>query len=239
MIINCIAVDDEPLALDIIEEYTNKIPYLKLKKRCKSAFEAMEVLRSARIDLIFLDIQMPELSGLDFLKTRRSFPNIIFTTAYEKYAVESYDYEAVDYLLKPFSFERFLTAVNKAVDTIQPKPVHSNAISQKSDKFLFVTTSAGISKIVLDEIIYIKGLKDYVEIKTVHGNYISRQNLKTLHEQLSSDNFIRVHRSFIVPLNRIDTVVGNTVIFGKESIPVGKIYKPVLLSAINKQRLGI
>lgn len=233
-------VDDEPLALDILETFVEKIPSLELVKRCQNAIEAFEALKTEAIDLIFLDIQMPQLTGIEFLKSLKNPPLVIFTTAYPNYAIEGYELNVTDYLLKPVSFERFMKAVNKAETQFELQKGNTEAPAepeaQPSD-FIFVKADKKLIKIKYDEIFYIEGLKDYVIIRTKMGRTITLQTMKSLEEKLPSNLFKRIHRSYIVALDKIDAIVGNMVEIEKKHLPIGKNYRDELLTIINKNRL--
>ena len=241
--INVIIVDDEPLALDVLETYIEKLPKLNLVQRCNNAIEANEALENHDIDLMFLDIQMPQLTGTDFLKTLSKPPLVIFTTAYANYALEGFELNAIDYLLKPISLERFMKAVNKAVEQIE---LQNNSASSDADKkdasdFIFVKADKKLIKIKYDDILYIEGLKDYVIIRMETGRVITLQTMKSLEEKLPVHLFKRIHRSYIVAIDKIKAVVGNMVeVIEKgqaKHLPVGKNYRDQLLAIINENRL--
>lgn len=240
--INVIIVDDEPLAQDVLETYIEKIPELNLVKRCSNALEANEVLKSEDIDLMFLDIQMPQLTGTDFLKTLNNPPLVIFTTAYPNYAIEGFELNALDYLLKPISLERFMKAVNKAVDQIelQNKDAVGGADEETPD-FIFVKADKKLIKIKFDDILYIEGLKDYVIIRMDRSRVITLQTMKSLEEKLPSHLFKRIHRSYIVSIDKINAIIGNMVeVIEKNQakhLPIGKNYRDDLLAIVNKNRL--
>ena len=239
MIIKCLAIDDEPLALDIIEDYIKKIEFLELEAKCTSALEALQMLKSRAIDLIFLDIQMPDLSGFEMLESLNRNPLIIFTTAYDDYAVESYNYNAVDYLIKPFSFSRFLKAVDKAHELLASQKVNlTNGKNGKKLDFIFVNADGKNVKIFLDDILFLKGLSDYIELHTVEKKFIIRDNLKDVEKMLLPNDFTRVHKSFIVSISKIDFVEGNIIKIGNEEIPIGRSYRNILLNIINKKKIG-
>lgn len=233
-------VDDEPLALDVLETYVERIPSIELVKRCDNAIEAFDVLQKEEVDLIFLDIQMPQLSGIDFLKSLKNPPLVIFTTAYPNYAIEGYELNVMDYLLKPISFDRFMKAVNKAQTQValQNNGGTSEVVSddEKAD-FIFVKSDKKLIKINYADINYIEGLKDYVIIRTNSGRVITLQTMKSLEAKLPSDIFKRTHRSYIVNLDKIDAIVGNMVEIDKKHLPIGKNYRDALLQIINKNRL--
>lgn len=249
--IQVIIVDDEPLAIEVLETYIAKIPNLKLVAKCSHALEAFEAIHAHKVDLMFLDIQMPQITGIDFLKTLSNPPKVIFTTAYSNYAVEGYELNAVDYLLKPISFERFLKAAQKAILQIQPQsqnislsqldqqPPQEDSSDTAADKpdYIFVKADKKLIKLRFEQILFIEGLKDYVMIYTPTGRIITLQTMKSLEEKLPAEYFMRVHRSFIVGSRHIDVLEGNTLIVDKKEIPVGKNYKDDLLLAINKNRL--
>ncbi|MFH1050949.1 MAG: LytTR family DNA-binding domain-containing protein [bacterium] len=239
MITKCIAVDDEPLALDIIEDYIKKIEFLELEAKCTSALEALQILKEKPVDLIFLDIQMPDLSGFEMLESLTKNPLVIFTTAYDDYAVESYNYNAIDYLIKPFSFSRFLKAIDKAHEHLasQKVKIGSGKNGKKLD-FIFVNADSKNVKIFLDNILFLKGLSDYIELHTVEKKYIIRDNLKDVEQMLSPSDFTRVHKSYIVSISKIDFVEGNIIKIGDEEIPIGRSYRNILLNIINKKKIG-
>lgn len=238
---NVIIVDDEPLALEVIETYVSQIPELNLVASCTNAIEANEAIRNHDVDLMFLDIQMPQITGVEFLKSLDNPPMVIFTTAYSEYAVEGFELNAIDYLVKPISLDRFMKAVNKAREQQERSGGASrNAESEESD-FIFVKADKKLVKLNFEDIIYIEGLKDYVIIH--HGNTrtITLQTMKSLESKLPSQTFKRIHRSFIVNLGMINAVLGNMVEVTQKGatkhIPVGKNYREGLLEIINKNRL--
>jgi DNA-binding LytR/AlgR family response regulator len=247
--INVIIVDDEPLAQDVLETYIEKIPELKLVKKCNNAFEANETLKSNQIDLMFLDIQMPQLTGIDFLKSLSKPPLVIFTTAYSNYAIEGFELNALDYLLKPISVERFMKAVNKAVDQIdlQRKEMPANAhgsqapAEEDAPDYIFVKADKKLVKVNFEEVIYIEGLKDYVIIRLENTRVITLQTMKSLEDKLPVTLFKRIHRSYIVNIGKINAIVGNMVEVMEKGqvkhLPVGKNYRDELLDMINKNRL--
>lgn len=238
--INAIIVDDEPLALDVLETFIAQIPEIKLIQRCEDAFEANEALKAHQVDLIFLDIQMPQLTGIDFFKSLTNPPEVIFTTAYSNYAVEGFEMDAVDYLVKPISLDRFLKAVNKASEKIKNKRNGENG-GNTEEEFFFVKADKKLVKVNYDEIIYIEGLKDYVIIRLEKGRVITLQTMKSLEEKLPSKSFKRIHRSYILSLNKINAIVGNVVEVTEndkiKQIPIGKNYRDELLDIININRL--
>ncbi|MEI6899590.1 MAG: LytTR family DNA-binding domain-containing protein [Bacteroidota bacterium] len=241
--IRCLALDDEVLALDLLEDNIRKIPYLQLVKRCSSAFDAMEVLKQEAIDLIFLDIQMPDLSGIQFLRSLNSKPLVIFTTAYEKYAVESFELDVIDYLLKPFAFERFLKAANKANDyfSMMSRINHPGGLREDQkdpNDFIFVKADYKLVKIDFKEILFIEGLKDYIKIFTGVKPVITLMSMKLIEEKLPSDEFIRVHRSFIVALKKIRFIQKSFIQIGDREIPISENYREALFKIINQSKLN-
>lgn len=235
--IKTLIIDDEPLALDILESYIAKLPDLELVGRCDNALDANERLQQGDIDLIFLDIQMPQMTGIEFLKSLRNPPKVVFTTAYAEHAVEGFELNAIDYLMKPIAFDRFFTAVNK-VKEVMPKSVKD---SKNTEDFFFVKADKKLVKIHYSEILYIEGLKDYVIIKKEEGRVIALQTMKSLEAKLPSNQFMRVHRSFIINIGKIKAVVGNTIELKEsgqtKSIPIGKNYKEDLLRIVENSKL--
>jgi DNA-binding LytR/AlgR family response regulator len=236
--IRTIAIDDEPLALQLVEGYISKTPFLKLLASFDNPLDAMDFLTNEPVDLIFLDIHMPDLSGIEFTRILQHRPKIIFTTAYEKYALEGFKLEAVDYLLKPFSYEEFLTAAQKAQKLIGLENVAKDKI-EVSNEFLFLKSEYKIRRINFNEIKYIEGLKDYVKVYLQNENkpILSLNSLKSLEAKLPSEKFMRVHRSFIVNLEKIDTIERSRIVFGKTYIPVSEQYKEKFQEFLDKNFL--
>lgn len=228
MPLTCVIVDDEPLARNLLTEYVRKIPYLELVEVCASPLDALEVLRRQPVDLLFLDIQMPEITGLTLLKVLQQKPLVVFTTAYSEYALESYDLDVVDYLLKPISFDRFLRAVEKANQrkaAAAPAPVAETAGKEPASPYIFVKDGTKLVKIRLSDILYVEGLKDYVALHTRQQKIVTLQRLKNLETQLPADQFIRIHHSYIVSLEGIDSVHKDKVQVGKVFLPVSDTYR--------------
>jgi len=220
----CIIIDDEPLAIEVIESYLIKIDDMEIVAKCESAVDALAVLRKKQIDLMFLDIQMPELTGLDFLKSLSHPPKVILTTAHRKYAIEGYELDAVDYLLKPISFKRFLKAVNKyfkSADT-KNKVIHDEA---NEDDFIYVKENKKTIKISLEEILYIESMKDYVTFHTAQKKIITKSTMSELEEKLPVEKFIRIHRSYIVAIKKIDAFTATSIEIGKKELTIGRNYK--------------
>lgn len=242
--INVIIVDDEPLAQDVLETYIQRIPGLNLVQKCSNAFEANEALQNYQVDLMFLDIQMPQLTGTDFLKTLNNPPLVIFTTAYPNFAVEGFELNAVDYLLKPISLERFMKAVNKASEKLAHKtrsPLVEAPAAEGALDFIFVKADKKLVKINFDDVVYIEGLKDYVIIKLDSSRVITLQTMKSLEDKLPAQKFKRIHRSYIVNLRKVNAIVGNMIEVMEKGqpkhLPIGKNYRDELLEMINQNRI--
>lgn len=243
--LNVLIVDDEPLALDVLETYINQMQELRLVKRCSNALEANEALKSCEVDLMFLDIQMPQLTGIDFVKTLAHPPMIVFTTAYPNYAIQGFDLNALDYLLKPISLDRFMKAVNKAIEhaELSSRDASSStaAPSSESLEFFFVKADKKLVKVNFDDIIYIEGLKDYVIIRLMQTRVITLQTMKSLEDRLPHGKFRRIHRSYIVALDKITAIEGNMIeVLEKDKpklLPIGKNYRDELLVMIEKNKL--
>jgi len=241
---NVVIVDDEPLAIDVLETYVEQIPELNIVAKCTNALEANEIIRKGDIDLLFLDIQMPQITGIDFLKSLSNPPMVIFTTAYSNYALEGFELNALDYLLKPISLDRFMKAVNKAkeqYDLVHREGGGSDDTPPAGDDFFFVKADKKLVKVRYSEILYIEGLKDYVIIRLQEGRVITLQTMKSLEEKLPSNKFRRIHRSYIVALDKINALVGNMVEVTEKgqtkTLPVGKNYRDELLELVNNKRL--
>lgn len=238
--INVIIVDDEPLAQDVLETYIEKIPEFKLIQKCSNAVEANIALKENQIDLMFLDIQMPQLTGIDFIKTLSKPPITVFTTAYPNYAIEGFELNALDYLLKPISLDRFLKAANKAIERIEQNGQILPA-GEPDTTYMFVKADKKLVKVNYADILYIEGLKDYVIIKMEQERVITLQTMKSLEEKLPGSQFKRIHRSFIVNIGKINAIVGNMVEVKEKNqvkhLPIGKNYRDELLEMINQNRL--
>jgi DNA-binding LytR/AlgR family response regulator len=242
MIINCIAVDDEPLALNIIEDYIKKIPYLELKKTFTSGLECIDYLKQNKVDLLFLDIQMEELSGIQLLKVIKDRPEVIFTTAYNQYAVQGFELDVTDYLLKPISFERFLIAVDKVYEKLSLKKIpgmqHQETGAKPGEKdFFFVKTEFRLQKVMLSDILYIEGMGDYVRIVTNKERIMTLQSFKKVESVLTEPRFIRVHRSYMIALDKITSVERNRIKIGDQLIPVGENYRKAFFALLESNGL--
>jgi DNA-binding LytR/AlgR family response regulator len=235
MIIRCIALDDEPLALMQLSSFIEKTPGLELTASCNSAFKAIEIVNDQEVDLIFADIQMPDLNGIDFSRALDKRIKVIFTTAYAEYALEGFKVDALDYLLKPFGYEQFLVSANKAKAFFDMKEKAETIVEQKHD-FLFVKSEYKLVKIKLSDIRYIEGLKDYVKIYTQEPKPIlSLLTMKLLEEKLPADSFMRVHRSYIVNLNNMTIIERGNIVFGDLRISVSDKYKEPFERFIRKK----
>jgi len=236
--ISTIAIDDEPLALQLVTGYIEKTPGLKLSGKFDNPLDAVEFLAREKVDLVFVDIQMPDLSGIEFTRSMVRGPRVIFTTAYEKYAVEGFRLDVVDYLLKPFSYEEFFRAVQKVQNLIKLEGTALNQVESNA-QFLFLKSDYKIKRINFNDILYIEGLKDYVKVYTLNDPkpILSLTSLKTLETKLPESKFMRVHRSFIVNLDKISTIERSRIVFGKAYIPVSDQYKDKFQEYLNKNFL--
>ncbi len=226
MKVQCIIIDDEPLARTLIEAHIAKIPNLEVIANCINALEGFEVLKSRRVDLIFLDIQMPLLTGIEFLKSLSNPPKVIFTTAYREYAIESYELEVVDYLLKPISFDRFFKAINKYFKTVENNDKKEIVVSENDHRsgFMYVNVNKKHHKILFSEILYVESLKDYVQIHTKESTIITKDKISDFEKKLPK-YFLRTHRSYIVNKDKITAYTAHDIEIGKLEIPIGVSYK--------------
>ena len=231
--IRCILVDDEPLALEVLENYVERVSELQLVRKCDDALQAFEILHKEPIDLIFLDIQMPVIDGLGFLKSLKNPPAVILTTAFPQHAVESYNLNVVDFLLKPISFERFLKAFNKVKEK-------SNVTSQSSHianvNYIFLKVDSKLLRINFSEMLFVEGMKDYLKIYLKDKMLVVHQTMKSLEESLPPEMFRRVHKSYIVSLSAVRSVTGNFIEIADKEVPIGANYKEELLSTILKSK---
>jgi len=233
--LRCIAVDDEPLALELLEDNISKVPYLQLVASCSNAIEATKVLQQQAADLIFLDIQMPGLTGLQFIQSLNHRPMIILITAYERYALEGFNLDVVDYLVKPVSFERFMKACNKAWELYQLKTKSKDVAEAKPD-YIFVNADYSMVKVVIDEIMWIEGLKDYIKIhlKSSSKPVITRMTMKTIEELLPGNKFIRIHKSYIAAIAFIKSLKKSSVTIGDHELPVSESYQEAVMRLTGK-----
>jgi len=222
---NCIIIDDEPLALELMADNVSKVPSLHLIATCSSPAEAISILNEQQIDLMFLDIEMPDITGINFLKTIKVKPMVVFTTAYDKYAMEGFELDVVDYLLKPISFERFLKAVNKAMELFSMNSSLVSVPKTDSNKHIFVKSEHKILKINMCDIQYIESMKDYVKIYCGAKPIYTLMSMKQIEVLLPSDEFVRIHRSFIVSLSHIEFIGKSKVVIGSESLPISALYR--------------
>jgi two-component system LytT family response regulator len=242
--IRCLVVDDEPLALHIIEDYISKIPFLQLVKSTTNPIEALTIVQEGGVDLVYLDVQMPELTGIQFLRIANGKAKVILTTAYPQYALEGYELDVIDYLLKPIAFDRFFKSAQKAQSIIQPSAKNSvkeEAVavavpapqSDFSTDFIFIKTEHKIQKVYLHDILFIEGLKDYISIFTEEERIITLQNMKKMEDALPERHFVRVHKSYIVALNKIDSIERSRIFIGEKVIPVGDTYRDQFFKLID------
>jgi DNA-binding LytR/AlgR family response regulator len=234
--IRCIVVDDEKLVIELLVDNIRQVPYLYLVKACKNAMEAIEALQKEKVDLIFLDIQMPRLNGLQLIQTLQQQPMVILITAYEQYALEGYNLNVVDYLLKPVSFERFLKACNKAKQLFDLKKDKVGAQKEESADHIFVNVEYTLVKILFSDILFIEGLKDYIKIHLVSSNkpVLTKMSLKAMEEKLPTAKFIRIHKSYIVAVDKITVVKRDLINIGNHEIPVSDFYKENLSRITNR-----
>ncbi len=231
--IHCVAVDDEPLALDYLEDNIRQVPFLNLIKKCRTAIDAAEVLQNHNVDLLFLDIQMPGITGLQFVRSLKTKPMVIFITAYKKYALEGYELDVIDYLLKPVSLNRFVKAVNKASEYHQLKAGMQN---ESKKEFIYVYSEYSLVKISISQITYIEGLKDYVKIwhDAAQRPVITRLSIKALEKRLPKSTFIRIHKSYVISVEKLKSIRNSRVLVGDKEIPLSEHYKEPFFNLIDK-----
>ena len=230
--VSCLVVDDEPPALEVLRKYIAAVPSLVLAGTCNNAVEALSTLQEKRVDLMFLDIQMPQLLGTDFIRTLKKPPKIIFTTAHRKFAVEGFELDAVDYLLKPISFERFLKGVNKVMEVSAQRPDITRLSDNTQEKrtnlaesFIHFRADRKILKVSLDDILYVESLKDYIKVVTKTKTIITKQSISSLEENLPAFAFIRIHRSYIVSINKIESYTNELIGLAKQELPISRMYR--------------
>ena len=236
MTLNCVIIDDEPLAADLLANYAEKVPFLMLQGTFNSATEAIKTIREKKIDLIFLDIQMPELSGLEFARIIDEETKIVFTTAFSQYAIEGYKVNALDYLLKPISFEKFLEVANKALRCFENR---NKALSMEKDRFVFIKSEYKLQKVNFDDILYVEGVKDYVKFYLGDGskNIMSLMNMKKVDEFLPSPEFLRIHRSYIVHMPKVSLIDRFRIVMGEQYLPISESYKDTVQKYIEEHTL--
>lgn len=223
--IRCLVVDDEPMARDVLRRYVEKTPTLQLAGECNSAIDALVFLQNHNIDLMFLDIRMPELLGTEFVQSLQSPPKIIFTTAFKEYALDGFELDAVDYLLKPVRFERFLRAVNKAFPKKGTDLVDNSSERKTGSDFIYLRVDRKLVKILLADLLYIESARDYVKVFTKDKSYITRQTISSIEAMLSGNDFIRIHRSYIISVSKIKSFTNEIVEIGNNELPIGKFYR--------------
>ena len=229
--IHCLIIDDEPLAREILKQHIGGVEALELAGTCSNAVEAVSFLKEHPVDLLLLDIQMPQLLGTNFIRALKNPPKVIFTTAYRKYAVEGFELDAVDYLLKPISFERFLKAVSKVlqlnISSAQAMPTSATKEKQngESNSFLYFRAERKMVKVFFRDILYVEGLKDYIRIVTDNKTIVTKYVLSTLEEMLPANEFLRIHKSYIVAIYKIDSYNADTIHIAKHELPIGRLYK--------------
>ncbi len=233
MELNCLIVDDEILAQDVIEKYISTMPTLNLVGKCDSAIEAISFLHNNQVDLLFLDLNMPELSGLEMLKTLTNPPKVILTTAYSEYALESYEYGVIDYLLKPIKLERFIKAVNKVVEQFSETKAGTEIQAKQPGQTIFLKEDQVTYQVNLNDILFIEAYGNYLKVHTPDKVHVIRDTMHDMEDKLPESLFIRIHKSYIVSLSKIESVSGNRVFIKQQEIPVGEMYKLTL-----KQKIG-
>ena len=233
--IRCLVIDDEPPAREIIRRYIEEVPHLELVAECGNALDALIRLQQTPIDLLFLDIRLPQLNGTDFLKTLRLPPKVIFTTAYQEYALEGYELDVVDYLLKPIRFDRFVKAINKAFQQSGHKTMPEQVPireEHQQDSFVYFRADRKMVKVMLNDILYVESMKDYVKVVMSQGSLITKQSITSVEAMLPDSLFIRSHRSFIVSVAHIRTFTNEVIEIGKTEIPIGKLYRNAVMDKL-------
>lgn len=229
-------IDDESIAHEIIESYCDKLAGMQLMKHCYDAFEALEYLRQNPVDLIFLDLNMPKLKGFDFLRTLPHLPKVIVTTAYQEYALEGYELEVSDYLLKPFSFERFLKAVNKATQVKENASTSVPPASQSKKEFAFFYSDKRHVQVRLDAILYVEAAGNYAKVIMSDGHLLVREKISDILRELPSEHFLQVHKSFLVAKGHISSIEGNRIFIGESAIPIGSLYKAHVMEQLQLKK---
>ena len=232
MKLKCLIVDDEILAQDVVEKYVASMPTLSLVGKCDNAIEAISFLHNNPVDVLFLDLNMPELSGLDMLKTLANPPKVILTTAYSEYALESYEYGVVDYLLKPIKFERFIKAINKVVEQFEETKKVVEEHQPKQPPTIFIKEDQVTYQINLADILFVEAYGNYLKVHTSEKVFVTRDTMHDMVDKLPDDLFLRVHKSYIVALSKISSISGNRVYIDRMEIPIGEMYKMVLKQKI-------
>jgi DNA-binding LytR/AlgR family response regulator len=233
--ISCIIIDDEPIARKGLKEYINDVDFLHFDSEYDNPLKAADIIHTPACELIFLDIQMPKITGLDFFKTLLSPPPVIFTTAYPQYALEGFEVNALDYLVKPISFERFLKAALKAKEYYEIR--ESNKLQDQATDYFFIKSDNKLVKIFFDDILYVEALQNYVSIHTVTKKYMTYLTFKAVEEYLQADKFIRIHKSFIVSISKIDSIEGNDIRIGSQEIPISRNLKDEVMEKLVKGKI--
>jgi DNA-binding LytR/AlgR family response regulator len=224
MKVKCIIIDDEPLAVKVIQNHLNEIPHMELVAIFNSPIAALPIIESHDIDVLFLDINMPKMSGLEFLRSLTEKPHVVITTAYREYAVESFDLDVLDYLVKPIPFGRFLKSIHKVTNRINFEKEKLSEVMLKEEPYIFLKVDKKLMKIKLNDILFIESLKDYIKVITTIGDYLVHKSMTSISEELPSENFLRIHRSFTIAINKISSVEGNSVEIANRRIPIGRNY---------------
>jgi len=239
--LKCLIVDDEKLAQELLETYIEKVPFLELEASCFTAMEAMPYLVDQKIDILFLDIQMPDLNGIDFLRSLEKQPETIFTTAYSEYAIEGFNLSIVDYLLKPIEFDRFFSAVSKSLKLLQPPSIPSNQSQEETEKanndYFFIKADNRIVRVEYDTILFVEALQKYIRIYMTDKKIMSLLSLSKIEEMMPADRFIRTHRSFIINIDKIESIEGNQIKIKEHTLPISKGQKETFINALRKKGL--
>jgi DNA-binding LytR/AlgR family response regulator len=235
--LRCIAIDDEELALELLEDNISKVPYLQLVAKCGNPIEAINIIQQQKIDLVFLDIQMPGLTGLQVIQSLAVKPMFILVTAYEKYALEGYNLNVVDYLVKPVPLDRFIKACNKAWELYQLKNKSEETVKEPEAEYFFINVDYSHIKVVFADIVWVEGLKDYIKIhlKSTAKPIVARISMKSIEEQLPPSKFIRIQKSYIVSKDSITAVRKNSIFIGNNELPIGESYKDAVMALLGKQ----
>lgn len=234
MKIKCLIIDDEPPAREVLKRYVQEMPMLLVAGECANAVQALAALQEQAVDLLFLDIRMPQLNGTDFLKTIKNPPKVILTTAYTEYALEGYELDVVDYLMKPIRFDRFVKAVNKAFPLQGGRPQHEEPVEEKkNESFVYFRADRKMVKVVLNDILYIESMKDYIKVFTRSSTIITKQSISSVEAMLPEKQFVRTHRSFIISLGKVNSFTSELVEIGAAEVPIGKLYRNGVLKRLS------
>lgn len=236
---NCLIVDDEPLARDLIRNYVEKLENFEIVAECSDAMKALKELRNHPVDLMFMDIQMPQISGIEFLRTLKKKPSVIITTAHREYALDGFDLDVIDYLLKPITFERFLKSINKFYQIAQDEKQPLAAFTEPNpaeEAFIYVKENKKVIKVHLSEILYLEGLSEYVQIHTDKKKIITKTTMANMEDKLRDQQFLRIHKSFIVPVSKIEAFTTSSIEVAGKEIPIGRSYKNSVMEALQNNR---